>query len=131
MRGYYSTRLRTIMAAHPSAPPRSRPSRTASGRRVGSTLPPALAGQHPALSRLPVSIRLVLESVLRNFGDGQQDHRGEQQDFTGVPLLADLAAMRATSPPDGPEPQDHQPLVPDLVVDHSVMVDHFGKRRWT
>ena len=103
------------------------------------------------ISRLPVSIRIVLESVLRNC-DGkkvcEQDvktlanwnakspaqveipfvvARVVLQDFTGVPLLVDLAAMRSTVARLGKNPQIIEPLVPvDLVVDHSVQVDFFG-----
>ncbi|MBI5256736.1 MAG: aconitate hydratase AcnA [Burkholderiales bacterium] len=103
------------------------------------------------LERLPVSIRIVLESVLRNC-DGERvlpEHvhqlagwqpvapredeipfvvsRVVLQDFTGVPLLADLAAMRNTAAALGREAKLIEPLVPvDLVVDHSVMVDHYG-----
>ncbi|MFP5393142.1 MAG: aconitate hydratase AcnA [Gammaproteobacteria bacterium] len=102
------------------------------------------------VSRLPVSIRIVLESVLRNC-DGKkvtEEHvkqlanwnpTGERtdeipfvvarvvlQDFTGVPLLADLAAMRNTAQKMGKNPKNIEPLVPvDLVVDHSVTIDHF------
>jgi aconitate hydratase len=102
------------------------------------------------LSRLPVSIRIVLESVLRNC-DGKkvtEEHvrqlanwgptaaRTEEipfvvarvvlQDFTGVPLLADLAAMRNVAAKTGADPKKIEPLVPvDLVVDHSVTIDHF------
>jgi len=101
-----------------------------------------------AISRLPVSIRIVLESVLRNV-DGirvaEQDVRnlaswqanGEReneipfvvarivlQDFTGVPLLVDLAAMRSAVARLGRDPGIIEPLVPvDLVIDHSVQVD--------
>ena len=108
------------------------------------------AGVGP-VSRLPVLIRLVLESVLRNC-DGQrvteQDvrslanwkpeaRRTEEvpfvvarivlQDFTGVPLLVDLAAMRSAVARLGKNPKLIEPLVPvDLVVDHSVQVDYFG-----
>ena len=113
---------------------------------------PALeeAGVGP-VSRLPHSIRIVLESVLRNC-DGkkvsEQDVRNlanwnakkpisEEipfvvarivlQDFTGVPLLVDLAAMRAAVSRLGGDPQIIEPLVPvDLVVDHSVQVDFAG-----
>ncbi len=113
---------------------------------------PALeeAGVGP-VSRLPVSIRLVLESVLRNC-DGRTVHpenvralanwkpnapRTEEipfivarivlQDFTGVPLLVDLAAMRSAVAAMGRDPRLIEPLVPvDLVVDHSVQVDFFG-----
>ncbi len=101
-----------------------------------------------AVSRLPVSIRVVLESVLRNCDGAQvtEDHvrslagwapngaRTEEipfkvarvvlQDFTGVPLLADLAAMRDAAVARGDDPARVEPLVPvDLVVDHSVQVD--------
>ena len=105
------------------------------------------AGVGP-VSRLPVSIRIVLESVLRNC-DGQKiteedvralanwqpnAERTEEipfvvarillQDFTGVPLLVDLAAMRSAVSRLGKNPKIIEPLVPvDLVVDHSVQVD--------
>jgi aconitate hydratase len=103
------------------------------------------------ISRLPVSIRIVLEAVLRNC-DGKkvtEAHIKELaswkpnavrtdeipfvvarvvlQDFTGVPLLADLAAMRNVASKMGKDPKTIEPLVPvDLVVDHSVMIDEFG-----
>ena len=102
------------------------------------------------IARLPVSIRLVLESVLRNC-DGKkvtEEHvkqlanwkpnaertdeipfvvaRIVLQDFTGVPLLADLAAMRNVADKMGQNPKKIEPLVPvDLVVDHSVQIDYF------
>ncbi|NHZ37291.1 aconitate hydratase AcnA [Massilia rubra] len=105
------------------------------------------------VSRLPVSIRLVLESVLRNC-DGKkvtEEHvkqlanwapNGERtdeipfvvarvvlQDFTGVPLLADLAAMRNVANKMGMNPKNIEPLVPvDLVVDHSVTIDHYREK---
>ena len=104
------------------------------------------------ISRLPVSIRVVLESVLRNC-DGKkvtEQHvrelagwqanapRTEEipfvvarillQDFTGVPLLADLAAMRSAAAREGKDPKKVEPLAPvELVVDHSIQVDVFGK----
>jgi aconitate hydratase len=104
-----------------------------------------------SVSRLPVSIRIVLESVLRNC-DGMKvtpEHvkqlagwkpnaaRTEEipftvarvilQDFTGVPLLADLAAMRSAAARAGKDPQKIEPLVPvDMVVDHSIQVDKSG-----
>jgi aconitate hydratase len=104
-----------------------------------------------AISKLPVSIRIVLESVLRNY-DGLKISEGDVrvlanwkanetrtaeipfvvarvvlQDFTGVPLLVDLAAMRSTVAGLGKNPKVVEPLVPvDLVVDHSVQVDFFG-----
>ena len=103
------------------------------------------------VSRLPVSLRVVLESMLRNC-DGHQvtedqvralanwqpnAPRTEElpffvarivlQDFTGVPLLCDLAAMRSAAQRFGKNPKIIEPLVPvDLVVDHSVQVDHYG-----
>src|SRR5437868_9158622 len=108
------------------------------------------AGVGP-ISKLPVSIRLVLESVLRNC-DGKRvteqnvralanwkpnSPRTEEipfivarivlQDFTGVPLLVDLAAMRSAVESLGKDPKMIEPLVPvDLVVDHSVQVDFAG-----
>ncbi|MFZ1179940.1 MAG: aconitate hydratase AcnA [Herbaspirillum sp.] len=107
------------------------------------------------LSRLPVSIRIVLESVLRNC-DGQkvtEEHvrqlanwdakaaarvdeipfvvaRVVLQDFTGVPLLADLAAMRNVASKLGKNPKNIEPLVPvDLVVDHSVQIDYYREKK--
>ena len=106
------------------------------------------------ISRLPVSIRIVLESVLRNC-DGKkvsEEHvrqlaswkpkanrvdeipfvvaRIILQDFTGVPLLADLAAMRGVAEKMGKNPKVIEPLVPvDLVVDHSVQIDHYGSKK--
>ena len=122
------------------------------GRQGGFYSLPALekAGIGP-VSKLPVSIRLVLESVLRNC-DGKKvtEHnvralanwkpdavRTEEipfivarivlQDFTGVPLLVDLAAMRSAAARMGRNPKIIEPLVPvDLVVDHSVQVDVNG-----
>jgi len=105
-----------------------------------------------AISRLPVSIRVVLESVLRNFDGGKKvsenhvrelaawganDERTNEipfvvarvvlQDFTGVPLLVDLAAMRSAVKRMGKDPGVIEPLVPvDLVIDHSVQVDFAG-----
>jgi aconitate hydratase len=115
---------------------------------------PALAEQgFPNLSTLPVSIRIVLESVLRNV-DGRKvtendvknlanynaKSPGEYeipftvarivlQDFTGVPLLVDVAAMRDAAVARGASPERIEPLVPvDLVVDHSVQVDFAGSQ---
>lgn len=112
---------------------------------------PALEKSGFKVSRLPVSIRLVLESLLRNC-DGKRvtepavralagwqakAARTEEipfvvarivlQDFTGVPLLVDLAAMRSAVAKLGRDPKLIEPLVPvDLVVDHSVQVDFAG-----
>jgi aconitate hydratase len=106
------------------------------------------------ISRLPVSIRVVLESVLRNC-DGKkvtEEHvkqlanwgataartdeipfvvaRVVLQDFTGVPLLADLAAMRNVAASLGKNAKNIEPLVPvDLVVDHSIQIDHFREKK--
>jgi aconitate hydratase len=112
---------------------------------------PELAKTFPNVKRLPVSIRVVLESVLRNV-DGKkvteahvkqlagwqaQGARTEEipfivarivlQDFTGVPVLADLAAMRSVAARLGKNAKIIEPLAPvDLVVDHSVQIDHYG-----
>src|SRR5215813_12255177 len=106
------------------------------------------------ISRLPVSIRIVLESVLRNC-DGEKVRRKDVealanwdakspakeeipfvvarivlQDFTGVPLVVDLAAMRSAVKRLGRDPNIIEPLVPvDLVVYHSEQVDFFGSVR--
>ncbi|HEU4593731.1 MAG TPA: aconitate hydratase [Pyrinomonadaceae bacterium] len=103
------------------------------------------------VSRLPVSMRVVLEAVLRNFDEKiveesdvrdlanwkAQAERTEEipfyvarvllQDFTGVPLLVDLAAMRSAVARMGRDPKIIEPLVPvDLVIDHSVQVDFWS-----
>ena len=103
------------------------------------------------ISRLPVSIRIVLEAVLRNYDDKKVSEahirqlanwqpnapRTEEipfvvarivlQDFTGVPLLADLAAMRDAAAAMGKDPKIIEPLVPvNLVVDHSVQIDSYN-----
>ena len=127
--------------------------KTASGKTGKFYSLPALAKEFPNVSRLPVSLRIVLESVLRHC-DGKRitaEHVGELanwqpnaartqevpfvvarvvlQDFTGVPLLADLAAMRSTAIKLGKDPKKIEPLVPvDLVVDHSIMVDYYGQK---
>src|SRR5512139_4348120 len=124
---------------------------TASGSHRFASLKKLEAALGTSVSRLPVSIRIVLESVLRNC-DGKKvtaDHvrqlanwgptatrtdeipfvvaRVVLQDFTGVPLLADLAAMRNVARDMGKNPKVIEPLVPvDLVVDHSVMIDYYG-----
>ena len=112
---------------------------------------PALESAGFKVARLPVSIRLVLESLLRNCdgkrvaegairdlaGWGAKAPRTEEipfvvarivlQDFTGVPLLVDLAAMRSAVARMGKNPKIIEPLVPvDLGVDHSVQVDFAG-----
>jgi aconitate hydratase len=116
------------------------------------SLPALEAAGIGKISRLPVSIRIVLESVLRNC-DGKKvteahvrqlanwqptASRTEEipfvvarivlQDFTGVPLLADLAAMRDAAAALGKDPKVIEPLVPvNLVVDHSVQIDYFNR----
>jgi len=126
---------------------------TASGREGRYFSLPELAKTYPNIPRLPVSIRIVLESVLRNC-DGKKvtsEHVAELanwkpaaprtdeipfvvarvvlQDFTGVPLLADLGAMRSVAADMKKNPKTIEPLVPvDLVVDHSVMVDYYGTK---
>lgn len=114
------------------------------------SLPALEAAGFPHLGRLPVSLRIILESLLRKL-DGKRiteaqvcrlagwqalAERTEEipfvvarivlQDFTGVPLLCDLAAMRDVARRFGKDPGIVEPRVPvDLVVDHSVQVDHF------
>jgi len=125
---------------------------TQSGQKITYYSLPALeeAGVGP-VSKLPVSIRIVLEAVLRNF-DGKRVSENDirtlanwnakapvsdeipfvvarivLQDFTGVPLLVDLAAMRHAVQKLHQNPKLIEPLVPvDLVVDHSVQVDVAG-----
>ena len=103
------------------------------------------------VSRLPVSLRVVLESALRNY-DGKkitEDHlktlagwkpqapRTEEvplvvarvllQDMTGVPLVVDFAAMREAAKAQGKDPEIIEPIVPGhLIMDHSVQIDHYG-----
>jgi aconitate hydratase len=126
---------------------------SAAGGKTGTfySLPQLEAEGIGPVSRLPVSIRIVLESVLRNY-DGKkireedvralanwkpQEFRTAEipftvarillQDFTGVPLLVDLAAMRSAVSAMSRDPKMIEPLVPvDLVIDHSVQVDVAG-----
>ncbi|MBU6234507.1 MAG: aconitate hydratase, partial [Alphaproteobacteria bacterium] len=113
---------------------------------------PAAAEKLGDISRLPYSLKVLLENMLR-FEDGRSvsvedveafkswqktlgktEHeiayrpaRVLMQDFTGVPAVVDLAAMREAMIAMGGDPQKINPLVPvDLVIDHSVMVDEFG-----
>jgi aconitate hydratase len=110
-----------------------------------------LATLGPAIERLPMTIKVLLENLLRHVGNGVvRDHEidalarwtgssqapGEfpfyparvlLQDFTGVPCAVDLAAMRSAMARLGGDPKRINPLVPaDLVIDHSVQVDYFG-----
>ncbi len=126
--------------------------RLKSGKKSRLYSLPALARSFPNVAKMPVSLRIVLESVLRNV-DGKKiteahvaqlanwqpnDKRVDEipfvvsrvvlQDFTGVPLLADLAAMRNVAARMDKDPKRIEPLVPvDLVVDHSVMIDHYRR----
>ncbi|MDH5536283.1 MAG: aconitase family protein, partial [Betaproteobacteria bacterium] len=105
------------------------------------------------ISRLPVSLRVVLESALRNF-DGKKiteahlkslagwkpkGKRTEEvpivvarvllQDMTGVPLVVDFAAMREAAKKMGADPEIIEPLCPaHLIMDHSVQIDHYGSK---
>ena len=109
-----------------------------------------LAKTYPALKKLPFSLKVLLENLLRNqdgssvtTGDiealanwADSGHQSEisfrpsrilLQDFTGVPAVVDLAAMRDAMQSIGGNPERINPLSPvDLVIDHSVMVDHAG-----
>ncbi len=103
------------------------------------------------LSRLPISLRIVLESVLRNYDNKKitEAHIRElanwnpkgartaevpfvvarvlMQDMTGVPLVVDFAAMRETAKKMGKNPEIIEPLCPGhLIVDHSVQIDNYG-----
>ncbi|MEY2982814.1 MAG: Aconitate hydratase precursor, partial [Planctomycetota bacterium] len=124
---------------------------TARGPITSFSLPALEAAGLGPIARLPYSIRVLLEAALRNV-DGfvvteddvrkiagwRPDGLGEVeipflpgrvvlQDFTGVPCVVDLAAMRAAMRRLGGDPAKINPLVPcDLVIDHSVQVDHFG-----
>ena len=120
-------------------------------RGVLHSLPALAEDGFPGIKRMPVSLRIVLESLLRNCDGLRVTERdvanlaswkaGEAHDFeipftvgriilqdlTGVPLLVDLAAMRAAVEEQGADPAAMEPLVPvDLVVDHSVQVDWAG-----
>ena len=100
------------------------------------------------LEKLPYSLRILVENVVRNGGaDGSLDHfkhwienktsaaeinympaRVLMQDFTGVPAIVDLASMRDAMKVVGGDPHKINPLIPvDLVIDHSVQVDSYGK----
>lgn len=112
---------------------------------------PELAKTYPNIHKLPYSLKVLLENLLRNH-DGDTvtdddiiavanwaDNKGDaneiafrparvlMQDFTGVPAVVDLAAMRDAMSAIGGDPEKINPLSPvDLVIDHSVMVDYFG-----
>ncbi|MDE2150259.1 MAG: hypothetical protein KGJ55_10640 [Gammaproteobacteria bacterium] len=114
----------------------------------------ALAKQHPAAARLPRCLKVLLENLLRH-EDGVSVSREDietlanwnaaaepsrelafvpartvLQDFTGVPCVVDLAAMRDAMETLGGDPKKINPLSPaELVIDHSVMVDDFGSNK--
>ncbi len=125
---------------------------TAAGRDYDYySLPEATTAGAGAIARLPMSLKILLENLLRH-EDGATVTRGDiealanwaddspgakeiayrparvlMQDFTGVPAVADLAAMRSAVVDAGLDPSLINPLSPvDLVIDHSVMVDRFG-----
>lgn len=109
-----------------------------------------LQNQGKNIQKLPFSIRILLENVLRNFDDfaitkenietllnwvpkgSDKDipfkpARVLMQDFTGVPAVVDIASLRAEAVRQGKDGQKINPLIPvDLVIDHSVQVDYFG-----
>jgi aconitate hydratase len=116
------------------------------------SLPAAEEAGLSGISRLPMSMKVLLENLLRN-EDGDTvtaddlkavaawaDNKGSveheisfrparvlMQDFTGVPAVVDLAAMRDAMTKLGANPEKINPLNPvDLVIDHSVMIDYFG-----
>ncbi len=122
------------------------------GKRYACASLPALAASgFPGVARLPFSTRVLLENLLR-WEDGDSVTRGDieavagwdptnhpeleiafrvarvlLQDFTGVPAVVDLAAMRDAMAQMGGDPARINPLQPaDLVIDHSVQIDHFG-----
>ncbi|NRA64950.1 MAG: aconitate hydratase AcnA [Pseudobacteriovorax sp.] len=115
------------------------------------SLPKATEGDIGDISKLPLSLKVLLENIIRHedgsvvtkddvvaFGDWLKDRKSSHeiayhparvlmQDFTGVPAVVDLAAMRQAMSALGGDPEKINPLSPcDLVIDHSVMVDYFG-----
>jgi aconitate hydratase len=122
------------------------------GGKIGYYSLPALEARGVGkVSKLPVSIRIMVESLLRNYDNHQVTERDivdlanwnpkspkavelpfkparvVAQDFTGVPLLVDLAAMRSAVKELGDDPRIIEPTIPvELVIDHSVQVDAYG-----
>ena len=116
------------------------------------SLAAAMEGGLPDVTRLPVTLKILLENLLRAedgvtvtkadieavaawlHNKGKTEHeiafrpaRVLMQDFTGVPAVVDLAAMRDAAAKLGADPEKVNPLIPvDLVIDHSVMVDYFA-----
>jgi aconitate hydratase len=116
------------------------------------SLPSLIKGGHKAVAKLPFSIKILLENLLRHEDGVAVKNRDIAavikwrakaepdkeiffmparvilQDFTGVPAVADLAAMRAALKRLGGNPKRINPYTPaDLVIDHSVQVDHYGR----
>jgi len=111
---------------------------------------PDLKKQGYDISKMPISLRIIMESMIRNLDEKsiksseienllkwpKNDHSSEisfkvsrviMQDFTGVPAVADLAAMKDAVRLMGKDTGIIEPLVPvDLVIDHSIQVDHYG-----
>jgi len=109
-----------------------------------------LENQGHEISKLPFSIRVLLENAVRNFDDfaitkenvetllnwkpepsdkdiPYKPARVLMQDFTGVPAVVDIASLRAEAVRKGKKPKEINPLIPvDLVIDHSVQIDYFG-----
>jgi aconitate hydratase len=130
---------------------KTRKTLTVDGKEYDYFSLPEAAKQIGDVTRLPYSLKVILENLLR-FEDGRtvvpddvkavalwlKDKKSDReiayrparvlmQDFTGVPAVVDLAAMREAMKALGGDPQKINPLVPvDLVIDHSVMVDAFG-----
>jgi len=121
------------------------------GKSYGYYSLAALSEAYPGIARLPYSLKVLLENLIRNQDGssvtddditrlarraetGGDEHeiayrpaRVLMQDFTGVPAVVDLAAMRDAMVQLGGDPEKINPLSPvDLVIDHSVMVDHFA-----
>jgi aconitate hydratase len=130
---------------------KTRSSLTVGGETLGYYSLPALAQRFPGVNTLPFSLKILLENLLRREDAGfvkaadiealaswAPGAAGEKeisfmparvllQDFTGVPCVVDLAAMRDGIVALGGDPQKVNPLQPvELVIDHSVQVDHFG-----
>jgi aconitate hydratase len=147
----YKETLMSTAAAHPDSF-KCRKTLTAGGKTYEYfSLPDAEKNGLAGISQLPTSLKVLLENLLR-FEDGRsvkaddiravaewlkartstreiayRPARVLMQDFTGVPAVVDLAAMRDAMRHLGGDPSKINPLVPvDLVIDHSVQVDHFG-----
>ncbi|MDD2552232.1 MAG: aconitate hydratase [Dysgonamonadaceae bacterium] len=121
-----------------------------SGKNLTYYSLPELQKQGYAIEKLPFSIRILLENALRNYDDFAvtrenietllnwkpeatdkdipfKPARVLMQDFTGVPAVVDIAALRAEVARKGKDPNTINPLIPvDLIIDHSVQVDFFG-----